>query len=95
MQDLINELAQPNNRTPRRIELRAAKVLKELAQLQQADLAGRLRAEEKLVEAYGEIQRLRGLLNEKENNNDTTNSEPIGVSHPATKAEKQGDEVSN
>jgi hypothetical protein len=80
MQNLINELTQPRQLPPSQAMLRAAKALQELAQLHQADLNGRLEAERKLCKAEGElvllqrdIQRLQGLLNEKNTNSVNTN----------------------
>jgi hypothetical protein len=63
--------------------LRAAKALQEMAQLHQQDLQGRLEAEQKLIEAYGEIQKLKEQLNEKNNTSTSSSSSPDGVSHPA------------
>jgi hypothetical protein len=74
MQNLINELTQPRSLPPSPAALRAAKALQELAALHQADLKGRLEAERKLMEAYGDIQRLQGLLNEKSNTSASTSS---------------------
>jgi hypothetical protein len=70
MQNLINELTQP--RPPSAASLRAAKALQELATLHQADLKGRLEAERRLVEAYGEIQRLKEQLNDKNTSSSST-----------------------
>jgi hypothetical protein len=90
MQNLINELTQP--RPPSAASLRAAKALQELATLHQADLKGRLEAERKLVEAYGEIQKLQGLLNEKSNTNTVTDMPTDAVSE-STETKVQRDEV--
>lgn len=66
MQDLINELQQPRIITPAPASLRAAKVLAELHAQQQADLRGRLAAEERCNRLEQENIELRRKLNEAE-----------------------------
>jgi hypothetical protein len=94
MQDLINQLTRPNGRTPSQAMFRAAKVLQELAALQQQDLAGRLRAEQELVVMQAEIDRLRKVIHEKETSN-TNSSDTANVSPSVTETEVQRDEVSH
>ena len=71
MQDLINELREPRSVViaPSPAAMRASAELQKLYALQQQDLQARLIAEQKLVEAYGQIQALTKELNEKAANN--------------------------
>jgi hypothetical protein len=79
MQNLINELTQPRLSAPTAVMLRAGKVLKELFDIHQADLKGRLDAEQKLTVALDEIERLTNELrsvNEKINSNSSSSATP-------------------
>lgn len=92
MENLINELQQPRHIAPSQAQLRAAKALQELIALKQADTQARLLAEQKLVEAYGEIQELRRQLNEKNNTSDPI-AVPADVVGGNAKAEINRDEM--
>jgi hypothetical protein len=63
MQNLIKQLLEP--RPPSQAATRAAKALQELAALHQADLAGRLAAEQSLMEANKEIERLTNEISKR------------------------------
>ena len=67
MNDLINELTNPRIIQPTQAMFRAAKALQEMFARSQADTKARLDAEAKLVEAFGDIQRLTKELQELKN----------------------------
>lgn len=73
MQDLIDQLQQPRLTTPSQAAMKAARALQELLPRAEADLKARILAEQKLTEAYADIQRLtKELQDAKENINKLT-----------------------
>lgn len=80
MENLILELQLPRTINASAASIRAAKVLQELHVLVQQDRAGRLKAEEENRMLQLEVERLRGLLNEKNNISPSTNASTVGES---------------
>lgn len=62
MQDLIQELQNPRWLAPSPASLRAAELIKKLTERVETDTKARLDAEQKLTEAYREVEQLRKEL---------------------------------
>lgn len=64
MEQLIHELCLPRQINPSPAAIRAAKLLQEIHARSQQDVQARIRAEQQLTEAFGDIQRLTKELND-------------------------------